>query len=225
MARVNQKLATKYCGRFPVSTGAGNVAYRLWLPPCSKIYSVFHISQLRKHIGNKPYQCILPESGDQGYIIAELLALLDANLSKEGNPVVVFVLSEWSNVTKKMQHGCSILTLKCNFHCLVFQLEDKPFCGREVTINGNVLSTWSSTWSSCVNWLVSCRIYQSLLAWRDALLVNSFGACGSLNTRCRRVVIIDFELIQKKSFVPSVSFLSISDLWFSGKFCHRPALF
>ena len=47
----NQKLGLKYFGSFPIIEHIGSAAYKLPLPPATKIHPVFHISLLKKVYG------------------------------------------------------------------------------------------------------------------------------------------------------------------------------
>lgn len=99
--RSNNKLAAKFFGPFQVVGKVGKVAYKLQLPETAKIHPVFHISQLRTHVGTRPVQGLLPEIDEQGYIAAEPLAVLNRKLGKKGNKAIVYVLIQWSNSPKE----------------------------------------------------------------------------------------------------------------------------
>ncbi|MCI29174.1 hypothetical protein A2U01_0050383, partial [Trifolium medium] len=58
--RINQKLAARYYGPFQIIDKMGAVAYKLALPEQSKIHPVFHVSLLKKAIGDYKVQGELP---------------------------------------------------------------------------------------------------------------------------------------------------------------------
>ncbi|KAA3470694.1 BSD domain-containing protein 1-A-like [Gossypium australe] len=63
---INQKFVPKFFGSFLVESRVGRVAYKLQLPPGSKIHLVFHVSQLKKHVGTAPIQATLPLVDEHG---------------------------------------------------------------------------------------------------------------------------------------------------------------
>jgi hypothetical protein len=64
------KFTPKYYGLYKVLKRIGSMAYKLELPPYSHVHLEFHVSFLKKVIGNKiPIQIILPEINEEGEII------------------------------------------------------------------------------------------------------------------------------------------------------------
>ena len=59
-ARSNMKLSPKFYGPFQVLEQIGAVAYKIKLPSGSSIHDVFHVSQLKKHVGEAVTSSSLP---------------------------------------------------------------------------------------------------------------------------------------------------------------------
>ena len=69
-AKKDNKLSPKYYGHYKVLQKIGTMAYKLELPGASGLHPVFHVSYLKKVIGeNIPVQTILPELDEEGKII------------------------------------------------------------------------------------------------------------------------------------------------------------
>ena len=51
----------------------GPIAYKLELPSDSKIHPIFHVSQLKCHVGQAPVQSHLPLLETKGLIVKEPL--------------------------------------------------------------------------------------------------------------------------------------------------------
>lgn len=68
----------KYFGPFKVLQRVGTFAYRLELPPQAKIHHTFHVSQLKKYIGNVAAVPDLPVSlSTNGHIVLEPEVIFD----------------------------------------------------------------------------------------------------------------------------------------------------
>ena len=50
--RINPKLSTKYFGPFQIEGHIDEVSYRVCLPSIAKVHPMFHVSQLKKAIGD-----------------------------------------------------------------------------------------------------------------------------------------------------------------------------
>ncbi|GMI99174.1 hypothetical protein HRI_003586700 [Hibiscus trionum] len=97
VARNCQKLAPRWFGSFLITDRVGKVAYRLELPIGSRVHIVFHVSQLKKQIGNETAQPQLPLMDSDGSISKEPVKILDLRIGKRGIRATIEVLVEWTN--------------------------------------------------------------------------------------------------------------------------------
>ena len=93
----------------------GAVAYKLDLPSESKVHPVFHVSQLKKHIGHHPVQSQLPLLDVDGVISKEPIAILDRRIGKKRGHAVTEVLIQWSNCFPKDGTWESLFELQRQF--------------------------------------------------------------------------------------------------------------
>ena len=71
-SKKDNKLSPKYYGPYKVLQKIVTMAYKLDLPTSSRVHPVFHVSYLKKVIGNKiPVITIFPELNEEGKIILE----------------------------------------------------------------------------------------------------------------------------------------------------------
>ena len=120
--RKNLKLAAKFYGPYEVIEKIGSVAYRLALPERSRVHPVFHVSQLKKAIGQAKVQKQLPQVNEQGSFDLVPLRQLETRSILRDHKMVYQRLVQWK--------GCSVDEatwededlLKCNF---------PEFCGHE----------------------------------------------------------------------------------------------
>jgi hypothetical protein len=90
------KLSPKYYGPYKVLQKIGTMAYKLELPASSRVHLVFHVSCLKKVIGDKiPVQTIFPELDEEGKIILEPEAIMDTRIRQLRNRSISEYLIKW----------------------------------------------------------------------------------------------------------------------------------
>lgn len=98
----NAKLTPKFYGPFKVLERIGKVAYKLELLASSKVHPVFHVSCLKKNVGDKAVlQTELPEVDQDGRMIMESTTILDRRMVKHGDKAVTKVLVQWSVLERR----------------------------------------------------------------------------------------------------------------------------
>ena len=90
--KVCLKLSARYFEPYKVLAKVGPVAYKLELPSGAKVHLVFHISQLKKHIGKRTVQFDLPLMDVDGVISKEPIAILDRRINKRKGKAITEVL-------------------------------------------------------------------------------------------------------------------------------------
>jgi translation initiation factor IF-1 len=97
--RVHQKLATRFFGPYPIIQKVGNMAYKLQLPEGVHIHYVFHMSLLKKYVGDaSDTHTDLPPVSDEGAIILEPEAILDHRWVKQGGKFLAESLVKWKHL-------------------------------------------------------------------------------------------------------------------------------
>uniref|UniRef100_A0A0A9GL08 Tf2-1-like SH3-like domain-containing protein n=1 Tax=Arundo donax TaxID=35708 RepID=A0A0A9GL08_ARUDO len=97
--RHSLKLTSKYYGPFRILKKIGPVAYELQLPATTSIHPVFHVSQLKKHIGPRAIlNPDLPMVNAEGRIKTEPVAVLETRaLPRQGNLITQWLM-QWQNL-------------------------------------------------------------------------------------------------------------------------------
>ena len=74
--------------------------YKLELPAASRLHPIFHVSCLKKAIGDKlPVQTILPELYEEGKIILEPEAVIETRTRQLRNRSISEYLIKWKNLS------------------------------------------------------------------------------------------------------------------------------
>lgn len=122
-SRLHPKLAARYYGPYLVSKQIGAIAFQLQLPPEARIHPVFHVSQLKKAIGNHLVQDALPPSLEHDadlYVPIQAVKLREVQM-RDG--VKRQVLIQWQGKSKDEATWEDLAVIQEQF--TDFNLEDK----------------------------------------------------------------------------------------------------
>lgn len=97
--RENHRLSFKYFGPYQVFQKIGRVVYKLKLLESTTVHPIFHVSQLKQHVGTQPVSSNLPEA--TGHLQLPVQALDRRVIRRGGNPVQQ-VLVRWSQGDEAM---------------------------------------------------------------------------------------------------------------------------
>ena len=92
----HNKLSPKYYVPYKVLQEIGTMTYKLELPASSQVHPVFHVSYLKKIIGDKILvQTIFPELEEKGKIILEPESITDTRIFQLRNRSISEYLIKW----------------------------------------------------------------------------------------------------------------------------------
>ena len=95
----NKLASTKYYGPYKVPQKIGSMAYKLELPATSQIHPIFHLSCLKKVIGDKiPFQTIFKDLDEEGKVILEHEKISKTRTKRLRNRVITEYLVKWKNL-------------------------------------------------------------------------------------------------------------------------------
>jgi len=93
------KLAPKFYGPYQIIKKISQVAYGLSLPDTSRVHNVFHVSCLKKALGNHQLpQTTLPILDDEGKLVLEPEGILSTHDKKLRSRVITEYLIKWKDL-------------------------------------------------------------------------------------------------------------------------------
>ena len=97
--RMYEKLASRFYGPFKVIRKIGKVAYQLELPEDSRIHSVYHVSQLKRAVGQAPVSSQIPTQLTADLeLLVEPEELLEVRQRQQGSMEKLEELIKWKNL-------------------------------------------------------------------------------------------------------------------------------
>jgi hypothetical protein len=98
----NLKLAPRFFGPYQIIQNIGSVAYKLDLPPDSKIHLVFHVSYLKKKLGQQVLTFLTLQPVDRhGELRPEPEVILECRMQNIGRWSATEVLVQWRGAPRE----------------------------------------------------------------------------------------------------------------------------
>ena len=95
-------MAPKFYGPYQINRKISHVAYQLDLPDKSHIHNVFHVSCLKRVLGQQQKaQTILPMLDEEGRIILEPEAIITTREKRLCSRVIKEYLIKWKNLLEE----------------------------------------------------------------------------------------------------------------------------
>jgi hypothetical protein len=141
------KLTTKYYGPFRVLEKVGDVTYKIQLPSTADIHPIFHVSQLKKHLGTRAVpQDNLPLVTSDGYIKTEPLEVLDTRAIPHKDEIITQWKIQWENLSEDQSTWEDKFFIKATFPAFYHQTlckwwPENASCGQEPSQGGGVVRT------------------------------------------------------------------------------------
>jgi hypothetical protein len=112
----NLKLSSKFYGPFRILAKVGQAAYKLHLPSTADIHPIFHVSQLKKHLGPRAVpKDNLPMVTPDGHIKVQSVSVLDTRAMQRRDEVVTQWLIQRQNLSADQATWEDKLFIKATF--------------------------------------------------------------------------------------------------------------
>ena len=96
------KSAPKFYGPYQINRKITHVAYQLDFPDKSRIHNIFHVSCLKRVLGQQQKaQTMLPMLDEEGRIILELEVIIATREKRLRSRVIKEYLIKWKNLSKE----------------------------------------------------------------------------------------------------------------------------
>lgn len=147
------KLCSKYFGPYEILERIGQVAYKLKLPPGSRVHPVFHVSLLKKQVGSQQViSTPLPEMDDQDCCPLKPAAVLQRRTIIRQQKHITQWLIQWAGLTPEEASWEDLLFILhlSSIHFQNSSLEDKS-CLKERVIVSSIIIGIIGTMSFVAN--------------------------------------------------------------------------